>query len=191
MARPRILRLHPDRDPWERQPGETERSYAHFCFYRDAGRSRTLAQSAELLALNASYIRDVASAALWAERASAWDREADRLYAEQMAARRRDMAERHAKLATAFLAKVVERMRNLSPLDLSPQDLVRFTALAAELERAAYGEAPRTVVTTISSGEHVAQPDFSGLTAEQREARLSELRDEITRRLAAMGNEDD
>jgi len=191
MAKPQPVRLHPDRDPWERQPGETERAYAQFAMYRDLGRTRTLAQAAELLTRNANYLRTLAAAGLWAERAAAWDREADRLYAETMAAKRRDMADRHAKLATAFLAKVAQRLRTLVPDDLTPFDLVRMADLAAKLERAAYGEPAATVAVVGPSGHALEPADFTGMSAAQREARLSELRDEITRRLGAMGVDDE
>lgn len=187
MAKPQPLALDPAREPWERQPGETERSYAHFALYRDLGRIRTLAQAAETLALNPSYLRGVAAAAQWADRAAAWDREQDRLFGERAAVQRRDMATRHAKLATAFLAKVAARLRDLEPADLTPADLAKWTDMATKLERAAYGEPTATVAVTGPAGGPLEVYDYSSLTAEQREARLTALRDELTRRIAAAG----
>lgn len=188
MSSSRPLRLAADRDGWERQPNEGEKAYSHFAMYRDLGRTRTLAQAAETLSLNPGYLRGVAAANHWTDRAAAWDREQDRLYAEQMAAKRRDMASRHAKVATAFLAQVAQRLRTLDPSDLTPGDLARWVDVATKVERAAYGE-PTMVAVTGPDGGPVATMDYGALTPAEREARLVALRDELTRRIAAVAED--
>jgi hypothetical protein len=191
MAKPRPVRLDAERDPWERQPGESALAYGQYCMYRDMGRTRTLAQAAELLTRSHPYLRAVAAAGHWADRAAAWDREQDRIYTEQLTQRRRDMAERHAKIATGFLGKVVTRLTSLDPGELTAADLVRMTDLAAKLERAAFGEPTSTVAVVGPTGQPLEVADLAGMSAQQREARLVELRDELSRRLAAMGADDD
>lgn len=179
------LLLAHDRDPWERQPGEGERAYSHFAVYRDLGRPRTLAQAASMLARNPSYLRTLAADKHWADRAAAWDREQDRLFAERTSLLRRDMAERHARIATAFLAKVARRLTDLDPTELTAADLARWTDMATKLERSAYGEPTATVAVTGPSGGPVEVLDYSALTPDEREARMVALRDELARRIAA------
>jgi hypothetical protein len=191
VTKPRPVHLHPEHEPWGRQPGESALAYGQFAMYRDMGRTRTLAQAAELLTRSHPYLRAVAAAGHWADRAAAWDREQDRVYAEQLVQRRRDMAERHARIATGFLAKVVTRLTTLDPSELSAADLVRMTDLAAKLERAAYGEPTSTVAVVGPTGQPLEVADLTGMSAQQREARMVELRDELSRRLAAMGADDE
>lgn len=186
MTRIRPLRLAVDREPWERHPGEGEKTYAHFAVYRDLGRARTLAQTAQTLAVSASYLRGLAAAHHWTDRAGAWDRETDRLYAQRMALLRRDVAEQDARMANAFLAKALERLRRIDPDELGPADLVRWCAFASTLRREAYGAPPSSpdgVPGSVSAP--VDTPDYATLTPAQRVARMVALRDELQRRIEA------
>lgn len=184
-GKPTPLRMADGLDPWERQPGEGERTYSYFALYRDMGRARTLTQAAQTLAVSAPYLRSLAAAHHWTDRAAAWDRESDRAYAQRMALLRRDMAEQDARLANSFLAKAAQRLVGLDVGDLSPGDLVRWCDFATRLRRLAYGD-PEPVTSLPTLG-NAALPgaDYATMTPQQRLTRMTELKDELDRRITA------
>lgn len=153
MQKPKELPgLAPDRDPWERQPAETEKQYAQFQMYLEQGRKRTLAQTAEFLALNAKWVRSVAAAKLWTERAAAWDRAEDQRFFQEMADERRKLVKDEAKIAGAFLSKIIPRLRRITDTDMDrvgPVELGKLVELTMRLMRDAYGVPDKT--TTASS----------------------------------------
>ena len=167
-------------DLWERQPGETSKQYDQFCVYRDLGRSRTMAKVAEMLAKAPGWIRTVAARLDWVRRAHAWDREQDRMFSMSLIDRRRDMSERHARLATAFQNKIVQRLQTLDVAKMSAADLARWLEVATKLERQALGAPTEHVQHTGPDGGPV---EVAHLTDDQRRARLAELSAEVQRRL--------
>ncbi|MBY8884758.1 hypothetical protein K7472_07855 [Streptomyces sp. PTM05] len=116
----------------------------------------------------------------WVMRATAYDREQDRLFLAEQHQARRDIARRHAKLAQAFLGKAVARLQSLDARELSPSELLRFFQVAAEVERRAVGEEP----VTAAGAQTAPGGDVAALTDEERHARMDQLRRELERRLA-------
>jgi hypothetical protein len=114
-------------------------------------------------------------------RATAYDREQDRLFPAEQAQARREIARRHAKLAQAVQSKAVARLQALDPRELSASELLRYIQVAAEIERRAVGEAP-TAAGTAEAQEQGA--DVAALTDEERRLRMDQLRRELERRLA-------
>jgi hypothetical protein len=82
MSEPEIL-------PWDRQHREPEKAYGYFALDRDLGRTRTVAKVAEQVHKSRDYLHKLATTWKWVQRAQAWDREEDRLYAESLAEQRR------------------------------------------------------------------------------------------------------
>lgn len=193
----RPIRLDDDREPWDRQPGETHRQYSRFRTFLELGRGRTLKQTAEMLQAvgdTVSYrvLQQYGYQFQWTVRAEAHDYDQDRLERERLLTLRREMTGRHRKLAAGLTSKAVAAMQNLQPGDLSTLDIVRFIETAARLERAALGGPDQTVALTGPGGDTpVAVEDFSRYTPEERKVRLTALRDEIGRRLGAMGPDED
>ncbi|MFF7586725.1 hypothetical protein ACFZCK_04430 [Kitasatospora purpeofusca] len=120
----------------------------------------------------------------WVLRASAWDREQDRLFLAEQRQARRDLARRHARLAQAFLSKAVARLQTLDPRELSPGDLLRYFQVAADIERRAIGEEP----AALPEQPDTDALDAAELTDEERRARMDQLRRELERRIAAEEN---
>jgi hypothetical protein len=107
-------------EPWERQPGESDRAFEAFRLYRDLGPSRTLDRAGELVSPRegptgaqggaqdgaqpgrkrgaTGCIRGWAAKHHWAERAGAWDAHLDR---ERRAAAERAEAEEVEDFAKA------------------------------------------------------------------------------------------
>src|SRR5690606_16376836 len=113
------------------------------------------------------YLHKLASTWRWVQRAQAWDREQDRLYSEGLAERRRDMAERHARIASALQAKIVARLQSLDPAARTPNDIARWLEVATRVERLALGLPDSTTAHTGPDGGPI-QAEVSQMSEEQR-----------------------
>lgn len=132
MSEPAVL-------AWDRQKREPETAYSYFAVYRDLGRTRTVAKVADQVNKSRDYLHKIAASWRWVQRAQAFDREQDRVYSEALTERRRDMAERHARLASALQSKVVARLQSLDASKLTPGDIARWLEVTTRLERLALG----------------------------------------------------
>jgi hypothetical protein len=187
------LDLAPDLDPWERQPEETARRYAQFATYRDMGRVRTLRKVAETLTLNAGYVRQVAAANRWSDRAEAFDRWRDEQHHRAWLDERRQAAERDAALLSTAVDRAADRLQTLTADDLSPRDLIRLVDVVLRHRRALYGDPQTTVAVTGPGGDPltVQVAEFAAMGAEQRRAAIADMAVAVTRRLRALTEDDD
>lgn len=196
MASKPPIRLDPDRDPWDKQPGESDRMYSRFRSFMELGRGRTLKQAAEILhtlgdQVSHRVLQQYSYEKRWTERAEAFDRDQDRLEREKLLTLRREMLARHRKLAGGLMAKAVNRLQQLPVSELSPLDVVRFVRAAAELELRALGEPERTVGVSGPNGGPVLVDDFGQYTPAERRARLEQIATELARRAAMHDTDDD
>lgn len=193
MSNPTLLKLDPALDPWERQPGESALRYAQFCTYRDMGRTRTLRKSAKSLTKNDRYVRDVAVALKWRERAEAYDRHMDRLYDASWLEERRKAAETDAKILGASIGKLAQRLATLNAAELSPGDFIRLMDVAMRHRRTLFGDPTETIAITGQGGNPLAVQlaEFAQLPADQRRVRLADLAASVNRRLRAVDGSDD
>lgn len=153
------IRFAADRELWERQPGESEKQYARFAMYRDLGRARTLTQAAEMLTVGQrityGQLRNVASTFRWSERAGSWDREQDRIFLAQLAAKRRELMHREATVANRTLRHVIDRLTAITPDELKKMDLyqtARTGDMAFKWLRDAFGvPAGTTLAATVAA----------------------------------------
>ena len=97
----------PGTNPWERQPCDTEKSFAGFVAYRDLGPDRSITKAVAAMGKKPNYkapLEAWCAKHFWRKRCSAWDTYNDTVNLEaQIEARRaasRDMVERHLKLST-------------------------------------------------------------------------------------------
>ncbi len=167
-------------DPWERQGRESPQSFQAFAVYRDLGPARSVTKVARELDKSRALVGRWSRQFAWVVRATAYDREQDRLFLAEQAQARREIARRHAKLAQAVQSKAVARLQTLDPRELSPSELLRYIQVAAEIERRAVGEAP--AAGTVEERDQGA--DVRALTDEERQARMLQLRKELERRLS-------
>jgi hypothetical protein len=133
---------------WDRQPGESSKAYAHFCLYRDMGVGRSLRQM-EKLDNCTSQLRQLmrwSAVWLWVERCEKYDDHLeyqDRLRQEK---ERRQMRERHAKIAVLGQNIVVREMESLlakaqnGGSQMTPADVARLMDVTVKVERLARGE---------------------------------------------------
>src|SRR4051812_21453631 len=118
--------LHPDLDPWERQPTETPHKHGQFATYRDLGRTRTLTEAAQRLTLAYGHVRNLAAQYRWRERVEAYDRHLDRQYEAMWLEERRKAAETDAKILGAAIGKLAQRLGSLRADELSAGDFIRL-----------------------------------------------------------------
>ena len=167
---------------WERHCNETAKAFEAFAVYRDLGLARSLALVAQKLGKSRALIDRWSARHGWVERAAAWDVEQDRTFRTEVERARRNAARQQAKLASAFLAKVLQRLDTIQATDLSPTELIRWFEVAARVERAALGMDGRVEMTGSDGGPIQVEP----LSAEDRRSRLRELTEEATRRLGVI-----
>lgn len=190
------IKLSSDLNPWDRQPGESNRQYSRFQTFLELGRGRTLKQAVEMLhglgdTISHRTLMQYAYELRWTDRAEAHDRDQDRLERARLLVLRREMTARHRKLASGMLAKAVAALQGLQPAQMSPTDVTRFVKLATDLERVALGEPERSVAVTGPNGGPVLVDDFSQYTPAERRSRLQQITDELARRAALHDDEDD
>ncbi|MCL6442556.1 MAG: hypothetical protein K6T83_03695 [Alicyclobacillus sp.] len=131
---------HDEVKPWERQENESRQAFEAFATYRDMGAQRSIVKVARELGKSEALISRWSSTHEWVKRAEAYDAEMDRVFLKDQEKARRDMAERQARIAMMFQNKVVDRLRSLDPMELSPAELARWFDVAVKVERLARGE---------------------------------------------------
>ncbi|WP_372407454.1 hypothetical protein [Streptomyces luteireticuli] len=169
-------------DAWERQTGESAAAWEAFACYRDLGLSRSISKVAANLNKARSVLERWSTSHQWVLRAEAYDREQDRLWRAERHQAARDIARRHARLASAAQAKLVARLQHLDPDRLSPSDVIRWLEATIRIERQAYS-IDQIEATATASGAAVDAPDVAQLTDEERRARMEQLRRELETRL--------
>jgi hypothetical protein len=127
-----------DVQPWERQDDETSVAFEAFAAYRDLGSARSTAKAAKVIGKSKVLCDRWSGRHAWVRRIEAWEREQDRLWRLEQAGARREVARRHARLASAAQAKVVARLQSLKAEDLSPGELMRWLDTSVRIERQAY-----------------------------------------------------
>lgn len=188
-----VIALAGDRDPWDRQPDETTHRYKQFRTYLDEGRSRTFRKAAETLTRHPAYVRAVAAAYRWAERAEEWDKHRDELDEKVWLDARRAAATNDARLLDAAVAKIAQRLRTLLPEELDPANLIRLTDVVLRQRRALFGDPTMTVAVTGPGGDPltVQLAELAAMTADQRRSAIVELTAAVRRRTDAIAGGDD
>jgi hypothetical protein len=171
-------------EAWERQPGESAAAWEAFACYRDLGLSRSIAKVADRLTKSRTLIERWSTAHRWVLRAEAWDREQDRLWRAERHQASREVARRHARLASAAQSKIVAQLQQLDPSRLTPSDVIRWLEVTIRIERQAYG---MDATDAISNTKGPETADVSDLTDEERRARMEQLRRELEARIGGLG----
>lgn len=191
------LHLANDREPWDRQPGESNRQYSRFRIFMELGRVRTLKQAVEILHgvgdTSVSYrtLMQYAYEYRWTERAEAHDLAQDQLEAQRLLTLRQEMIARHRKIAGALQAKAVAALAHIQPEAMTPLDVVRFIRYGTAIEANALGQPTETVGVTGPGGGPIQVDDMSRLSPEERRSRVLAISAELARRAGASQLTDD
>lgn len=121
--------------PWERQKGESEKAYEAFAAYRDMGQERTVSAVVKKLEKSRTLIDRWKDRWDWQERVRAYDNEIEKEARAKAVRGRKDMTERHIKIAMQVQKKALEALASLSVEDMSPKDVKEYIKMATDLER--------------------------------------------------------
>lgn len=121
--------------PWERQKGESEKAFEAFAVYRDMGEKRTLTAVAEKLQKSGTLIRRWKDRWDWVERVRAYDNGLEKEARAKAVKDRKDMTDRHIKIAMQLQKKALEALNSLDVEAMSPKDIKEYIKMATDLER--------------------------------------------------------
>ena len=142
-----------ERDPWERQPGESGRAYEAFRLFRDLGPARSLRE------VPGTAYRTLArwrTDHRWIARAQAWDAEVHRLDDERRLEEIRQMDDTHQRAARALITAGLRALAD-NP-QLTPHQAARFIQLGTGLQRSTLlGEhLPALPVASVTDDEELS-----------------------------------
>ena len=121
--------------PWERQKGESEKAFEAFAAYRDMGPERSLRAVGQQLGKSKALMERWSVAHDWQERVRDYENELDKEARAKAVKGRKDMTERHIKIAMQVQKKALEALASLSVEDMSPKDVKEYIKMATDLER--------------------------------------------------------
>ncbi len=121
--------------PWERQEGESDKAYEAFATYRDMGSERTVTAVANKLSKSRQLIERWKGKYNWSERVRLYDNELEKQAFAKAVRERKNMNDRHIKIAMQMQKKALEALQVMSADDMSPRDIKDFIKIATELER--------------------------------------------------------
>ncbi len=126
---------------WEKLLGETSKQFEAFCIYRDMGTERSISEVAKVWSNSGatSRLTEWSRKHQWVERAASYDQYVDELKRYEQEDQIREMASRHARDAQLFQAKVHDRLENINPDDLKPNDIIKWYEVAVKIERLSRG----------------------------------------------------
>lgn len=172
---------------WGQLPDESEKAYASFKVYRNAGTQRSLRKTARLVGKGRTLMERWSKRHGWLRRVAAWDLEQQDLHKEARIQAISDAEERHGKLARALLGRVAAELGaqvkgrctkcGRSPTQLTAAQVSTALKAGVEVERLALGQ-----VTAGASS--ITQSMQTNVSASSTTA-LVLLRDPESQRLAS------
>ena len=175
--------LTPERLLYERLPGESPRTFATFCVYRDQRPLlRSVRKVAAELQRNPTTVFEWSSRWQWVRRAAAWDAEVDRTARQAKLDEIADANRRHVRVAAEMLERAAGAMdKSARKLATSPHALAEWAQVAVKVERDALGiDQEQRAKTTAKDA-----PAEGGMSEEDREmAEIMSRMDPATRLMA-------
>lgn len=121
--------------PWERQRGESEKAFEAFVIYRDLGQDRTVTAVGKRLAKSRNLIDRWKEKYNWSERVRLYDNELEKRAFNKAVKEKKEMSQRHIKIAMQMQKKALEALKALKEKDMSPRDIKDYIKMATDLER--------------------------------------------------------
>jgi hypothetical protein len=123
--------------PWMRQRGESWQAYRAFSVYRDIGPSRDHTKTRDKVGCNISLIRKWSARWDWVERVGSFDANESYERMVRMREGRIRMWEHDARLARELMDKVWERLKSMSPHEMSVSQLLQAIKIGHEIQKSA------------------------------------------------------
>lgn len=181
-ADPALITADNYTEPWNRQPDEEDRAWELFVYYRDLGVVRSLQDVADHFGLKLRSIHNFSGPNRWRDRVRSWDQYQERIYAQEVSIKVREMANRHAETASNALAQLVVPFEALAHAqatnpnfvaDLSELEVKKLIDLAVKTarvipmmqnaERMALGQ-PTEIVSVEGEVKHALEMDDDQLS---------------------------
>lgn len=148
MSKMKMIVLAEDRDPWARQPRETDKAWEAFMAFRDMPlASRSISGAAAIVGRKSTQLRVWSEANMWRSRASAYDGHKDQIQRESDERLIKAMREKHIKigqtitgLAMSELAKHIKHSREVDHPILSATTASVLAEKGLRIERLNRGE---------------------------------------------------
>lgn len=122
-------------EPWERQPGETEKAYEAFLVYKNLGPGRSIKKVSDRLQKTYALIYRWNMRYKWKTRVEAFDRESERVEQERIQKERAEMIKRHIKIGLAAQGKALKALDRMDPESLTPGNIREFLRFGVMLEK--------------------------------------------------------
>lgn len=166
---------------WERQPGESSRSFTAFTTFRDLpSTNRTLKAVQEIMYPGAQWamraITGWAKDHQWVERVIAWENELDRVKLAAQAQTVETMSKRHIEAAQKLIEKGLAALEKITEGDIDPANARLLIVDGSKLERLARGQSTEKYDST----ERAGLPDLSGYSEEELK-RLADIAERIVK----------
>jgi hypothetical protein len=123
--------------PWERLKGETMKAFEAFAVYRDLGNDRSIPKVAQELSKSIPLLKKWSVRWGWVRRVQLYQLYLDRQRQAEVLEDIREMPSRLANYGRWMQAKAQERIRDIRPEDLTPEQARRYMETGARIEREA------------------------------------------------------
>ncbi|ONK13154.1 hypothetical protein [Streptomyces sp. MP131-18] len=184
MALKRIA-LHPDREVWERQPGESAKAFGRFSLFLDTTPSqRSYSEIAASYGCSVSVIQKQAAVHLWQERVAAYDAERSRQRRERIRERDEELCRILMDLARATSTLVARTIQHIAetrePLDA--HIVPRWVEAIERMRRIALDQPDKVLMeVTGKDGGPIEISEFEGLSEEEKRLRAQEMAEGVLR----------
>lgn len=144
---------------WDMLEGETHSEFAAWTTYRDLYPDMypTMKKVSALLNIAETKVIEYARKWNWNKRMEHWVRYYDADVRADKMKRRRDMLNKHIAMAQKLHDKAMERLENLDPNELEPNELAKWLELSVKIERLSLGLNPAKAVDDERVGEELEQ----------------------------------
>jgi hypothetical protein len=135
-----IIRFKMNSDIWERQMGESIKAFKAFNEYLMMGDERSLAKVREKCGKSLRLIERWSAKWRWVERVQAFEDDQARVKVKANLKAIKEMNERQVKIALVYQSKVLEHLKKLDSMTLTPALALRMFVESVKIERTARGE---------------------------------------------------
>lgn len=120
----------------------------------------------------------------WRLRAEAWDAYRDEVEQKEFIKETKRMARRHAKIAQEMQSKIIKKLKEFDPDDLTPDQLARWFEVTTKIERLSANKSTENVRSVVE--EKKVKLDLEDLSDDD----LEKL-EQIVSKVSSNGEEDD
>lgn len=131
--------LDTDRDPWERQTGETSKQYQAFCIYRDLGQGRSIRLVAEALGRSRRTLEMNSVKWQWVIRSAEYDSHLDREMRLSNEAKIKAARDDYVLMARSIREKIAGRLISLNPDEIRAVSIPNMLQTVVNIEMSALG----------------------------------------------------